>query len=109
MKADILKRLKAVENRARVLSDDVPELIMIFYREDLKQWIVASTYCCGKDRYNRTEQRFDDLKNYRLPDKFTGVCLLDDLSAPEVPGGYFSHILGEENYSDCTKVYRSYV
>lgn len=109
MKADILKRLKAVESRAKVLSDDMPELIVISYRDGLKKWCVSSTYCHGKDSYSTKEQWVDDIRGYHLPEKFTGTCLLDDLSAPEDPDGYFSHILGEENYSDCTKVYRSYV
>ena len=86
MNRSILKRIEALEHRAKHQS--IPELVMIFYRDDLKSWVVQETYHAGGDVYKTTLTKVNRPMEYTLPEGFSGTCLFDDLSGPLPEGEY---------------------
>lgn len=76
MKNGILKRIEEIEKRARKISSDVPDLIMIFFRDDMKKWIVQKSFSGEKSGCCRqTVEEYEGLKEYVLPEGFAGVCI----------------------------------
>ena len=84
MRASFLKKLDEIERRAKKISSDVPDLIMIHFREDLNKWIVQKWFLTeGSCTSRQAVEEYEVLKKYVLPVGFTGTCITDNLFVPD--------------------------
>lgn len=109
MNRSILKRIEALEHRAKHQS--IPELVMIFYRDDLKSWVVQETYHAGGDVYKQMLTKVNMPSEYILPEGFSGTCLFDEFSGPLSEGEYEKWEQAQKDAPEFSKkriVYYSY-
>lgn len=86
MKVTILKRIEALEQKARH-SAEPPTLIMIHFDDNSEKWNVTEHYASGnwKDQngYKTKTSYFDRLQEFFFPAEFKGRVILDTFSNPD--------------------------
>ena len=80
MKISILKRIEALEQRAKQ-SAEPPSLIMIHYDEDQRKWKAVEHFSHndlkGNGKYKTKTSLTDRLRDYYFPAGFNGRVILD--------------------------------
>lgn len=86
MKLNILKRIEALEKKAR--KSETPDLIMIFYEPKDEKWTIREDYCKHDNKGNIVAGghsktiMVDHYKDYIIPAGFEGTLLLSLMECP---------------------------
>lgn len=75
IKANIIKRIQEIEKQ--VLSDAIPDMIMIYYDWHSKDWIIDEKGNSVKSKH------YKHYKDYVFHPKFNGTVILDLIDCPE--------------------------
>lgn len=86
MKINILRRIEALEQRAKRATAP-PSLIVISYEKRLKKWQVVEHYPWAKtgifDEYKTVISTFDRLQEFFFPADFKGRVILNTFASPD--------------------------